>query len=69
MTVGIHDIQICCILYFSKSQHLHLHTSSQMFPRKGVTDIKLLLLRLLKHEFVDINFFALTFMVNLRVTY
>lgn len=30
---GIRAIQICHLLYFNKSQHLHLHTTSQLFPR------------------------------------
>lgn len=50
--LGIHAIQICHLLYFNESQHLHLHTTSQFFPRKGVTDVKLLL-KLLKDEFVE----------------
>lgn len=49
---GIRAIQICHLLYFNKSQHLHLHTTSQLFPRKGVTDVKLLL-KLLKDEFME----------------
>ena len=50
--LGIHAIQIFHLLYFNKSQHLHLHTTFQLFPRKEVTDVKLLL-KLLKDEFME----------------
>lgn len=45
---------------------VNLYTSLLMFPRKEVTDIKLLFLRLLKDEFVKHNLFC-PFVMNLEL--